>query len=122
MEISEKLRVMSAIEKFPVGGTLSENNLEKMDYLTAKAAVIAYLSRVEEGLSEEGVRNLFADALESPLPQVPLAENKLRLSAGFIEDFGKLQAVRQNNKSYDEMMALLQNLSENYGYTNGISR
>ena len=123
METSTKLMIMNGVERFPIGGSLSDYEMNKMDYLTSKAAIVAYIMEREYGMSEAGIRDLFANALESELPSLPLAETRLQLSNGFIDDFSKMELLKNSNaKSFEEMMKMLKKVMEEYGYSNGMSR
>lgn len=128
MDKRTQFSLMSGVEKFPIGGTFKESDLEKMDFLTAKAAIIAYLAGSDGVLSEDSTRNMLEDALSSSLPELPLAEGKLRLSPGFIQDYNKVQLIKEmkvkNDETitYDDMMKLIASVAKEYGYTNGMSR
>lgn len=42
MEYRTKHRLIEGINNFPIGGNEEENNLDRLVYLTSKAAVISY--------------------------------------------------------------------------------
>ena len=115
MEYRTKHRLIEGINNFPVGGTYQDYNLNKLVYLTSKAAVISHLADFEEGLTEKQAREIFEIALESNLPESYVAEGTLKLSSGFINDYNKIQTMKEHKSSYDTMMRILRIAVKNYG-------
>jgi len=103
-----KSEVNLIIRNFPIGGFPKD----KGDLLS-KAEVIAYLARVQEQFSmienyddrELIVRDFFSDKLglskEEKLPNIGEAIERLKISNGFLQDYNKVQYIKENNSSFD---------------------
>lgn len=103
------LEMIEIINKFPIGGI--PTNREE---LLSKIAVISYLARYEEQFSpieniderELIVKRLLGELLMlkegETIPSLSEAEKTLKLSNGFLKDFGKVQYIKENNPNFDK--------------------
>lgn len=117
------LQLLSMINNFPIGGE-PKNRTE----LLSKAVVISFLSRFQEQFStienvEEKVKNFLSDVLVLEdgelLPSMSQAESTLELSSGFLQDYNKIQYIKENNPDFDKTYDIIAN---NLGLNNELSR
>ena len=107
-------QVVGALKDFPVGS--APNNRQE---LLSKAEIASFLSRFQEELASFGsvdeieiiVRDYFSKALEltegEALPNLTQAERILGLSNGFIQDYNKIQYIKENNPNYNRLFAIV---------------
>ena len=103
-----KIQVLNAVRNFPIG-SIPASRLE----LLGKAGVVSFLSRFQEQFSsidnvdeiEDMVEAYLSSVLElqegEQLPNLTQAERILGLSNGFVQDFGKVQYIKENNPNYN---------------------
>lgn len=120
------LQLLSMINNFPIGGE-PKNRAE----LLSKAEVISFLSRFQEQFStienveerELMVKNFLSDVLVLEdgelLPSMSQAESTLELSSGFLQDYNKIQYIKENNPDFDKTYDIIAN---NLGLNNELSR
>lgn len=117
------LQLLSMINNFPIGGE-PKNRAE----LLSKAVVISFLSRFQEQFStienvEERVKDFLSDVLVLEdgelLPSISQAESTLELSSGFLEDYNKIQYIKENNPDFDKTYDIIAN---NLELNNELSR
>ena len=98
------LRMIEMINSFPIGGQAKNRN-----ELLSKAEVVAFLSRFQEQFEtienvderETIVRKFLSDLISlaegETLPNITMAERTLHLSPGFLQDWQKVQFIKENN-------------------------
>ena len=104
----DELQVLNAIRNFPIG-SIPQNRIE----LLSKAEIIAFLSRTQEQFyaieNQDEIEKMVSDFLSQALalgqnetlPSLGEATINLKLSNGFVQDFGKIQYLRENNPEFD---------------------
>ena len=114
----DDLRVVSMVQNFPIG-----EPARTREELLSKAAIISYLSATQDQFLsvqsqnvENTVRNYFEDILgvdsNEVMPSVGMAERTLHLSNGFIQDYGKVQMIKERYPEFDAMFdAIASNVS-----------
>lgn len=102
------IEMLSMINNFPIG-SVPKDRAE----LLCKAEIISFLSRYQEQFStienvdeRELIVRIFLGevlALEEGevLPTLAEAESTLKLSSGFVQDFDKVEYVRETNPSFN---------------------
>jgi hypothetical protein len=109
----DDLRILSMVQNFPIG-----DPARNREELLSKAAIISYLAATQDQFMsapsqdiESTVRNYFEDFLgvdkSELMPSVSIAERNLHLSSGFVQDYGKVQLIKENNPGFDAMFDAL---------------
>ena len=118
--------LLSMINNFPIG-EIPKNRME----LLSKAEIVSFLSRFQEQFSiienaderELMVRTFLSAALAlkdgEALPSVVEAESTLALSSGFLQDYSKVQYIKENNPNFDKTYDMI---ADNLGLTNELPR
>lgn len=107
--------LLTMIKKFPIGGQPKDKN-----ELLSKVEIISFLARFQEQFSsikdinerEFMVKKFFEEALalkEDEIPALHQAERILKLSPGFIQDYGKVQYIKENNQEFAKIYDLIAN-------------
>lgn len=101
------LKVMEMVKEFPIGDS-AKNRAE----LLSKAEIVAFLARFQEQFEiienvddrEATVRQYLSDLIslqhEEVIPDLMTAERTLHLASGFIQDFGKVQMIKEAHPSF----------------------
>lgn len=104
-----ELKIISMINDFPIGEQ-AKTRIE----LLCKAEMVSYLSRFQEQFStienledrESSVKQFLGDVigLENGeiIPDLLTAERLLKLTPGFLEDYGKVQLINENNPLFNK--------------------
>ena len=104
------LEIITNIQNFPIGG-FPEDKME----LLSKAEIISFLARFQDQFSsienvderELTVRNFLSDLLVlnegEVMPSLGVASKNLNLSSGFIQDYDKIQYIKETNPNFDKM-------------------
>ena len=112
----DNIELISMIRNFPIGDIAIDRSA-----LLSKATIISYLSRFQdefleiEAIEERElmVRSLLKDILvlkeNEVLPSLTQAESNLKLSSGFMQDFGKIQYIKENNPSFNKTYNIIAN-------------
>ena len=102
------IKMLSMINNFPIG-SIPKDRTE----LLSKAEIVSYLSRFQEQFltienvdeRELMVRNFLGEVLAldegEVLPTLVQAESTLKLSPGFVQDYGKVEYVRETNPNFN---------------------
>ena len=113
------LQLLSMVINFPIG-EIPKSRTE----LLSKAEIVSFLSRFQEQFStidnlderELMVRNLLGETLElsdgEVLPSIAQAESTLKLSPGFLQDYSKVQYIKENNPDFEKTYDML---ASNFG-------
>lgn len=116
------LEILSMLNNFPIG-SIPKDRAE----LLSKAEIVSFLSRFQDQFStieniderEMMVRAFLGESLAleegEVLPSLAQAESTLKLSSGFMQDFGKIQYIKENNPDFDRTYDLI---ASNLGLTN----
>lgn len=116
------IQMISMINNFPIG-SIPKDRAE----LLSKAEIVSYLSRFQDQFStienvderELMVRTFLGEVLAleegENLPNLVQAESTLKLSPGFIQDFGKVEYVRETNPEFN---AIYDAIATNLGLVN----
>lgn len=116
------IQMLSMINNFPIG-SIPKDRAE----LLSKAEIVSYLSRFQDQFStienvderELMVRTFLGEVLAldegENLPNLVQAESTLKLSPGFIQDFGKVEYVRETNPEFN---AIYDAIATNLGLVN----
>lgn len=116
------IQMLSMINNFPIG-SIPKDRTE----LLSKAEIVSYLSRFQDQFStienvderELMVRTFLGEVLAldegENLPNLVQAESTLKLSPGFIQDFGKVEYVRETNPEFN---AIYDAIATNLGLVN----
>lgn len=103
------LGLISMINNFPIG-----DNATSREELLSKAEIVSFLSRFQEQFSaienteerENVVRQYLGEILDlsenETIPNLKLAEEILKLSPGFVQDFGKIQLISETNPAFEQ--------------------
>lgn len=120
------IKMLSMINNFPIG-SVPKDRAE----LLSKAEIVSYLSRFQEQFlmienvdeRELMVRNFLGEALAldegEVLPTLVQAESTLKLSPGFVQDYGKVEYVRETNPNFN---ATYDAIATNLGLVNELPR
>lgn len=120
------IKMLSIINNFPIG-SVPKDRAE----LLSKAEIVSYLSRFQEQFltienvdeRELMVRNFLGEALAldegEVLPTLVQAESTLKLSPGFVQDYGKVEYVRETNPNFN---ATYDAIATNLGLVNELPR
>lgn len=104
-----ELRIVHMINRFPIGD-IPANRAEML----SKAEIVSYLARFQKQFSsienaderEQVVRTFLSEVLAltggEQMPSLAQAESTLKLSSGFIQDYGKVQYIKENNPDFDK--------------------
>lgn len=104
-----ELRIVHMINRFPIGD-IPANRAEML----SKAEIVSYLARFQKQFSsienvderEQVVRTFLSEVLAltagEQMPSLAQAESTLKLSSGFIQDYGKVQYIKENNLDFDK--------------------
>lgn len=116
------IQMLSMINNFPIG-SIPKDRAE----LLSKVEIVSYLSRFQDQFStienvderELMVRTFLGEVLAleegENLPNLVQAEGTLKLSPGFIQDFGKVEYVRETNPEFN---AIYDAIATNLGLVN----
>ncbi len=110
------LQIINMINNFPIGD-VPKSRLE----LLSKAEVISYLSRYQEqfGTIENGddlenaVRSYLSECIEltegDQMPSIYESQANLRLSPGFLDDYSKIQYIKETNPNFSAIYDVISN-------------
>lgn len=110
------LQMVSMINNFPIGSTPTSRT-----ELLSKAEIISFLSRFQEQFStvenvderEMMVRTFLGEVLaldeKEVIPSLAQAESILKLSSGFVQDYGKVQYIKEQNPDFDRTYDMIAN-------------
>ena len=108
--------IVEMINNFPIG-SFPQTREESL----SKAEIVAFLSRFQDQFMviddiderELMVRNFLGNVMElqdsETLPSLEQAERILRLSSGFIKDYGKVQYIKETNPNFDKTFDVVAN-------------
>lgn len=112
MDTSIKIQIISAVDKFPIG----EKSTNREELIAKASIILGLASKMREDLINnpallEGVKKTLIEALnltngETLMNEIE-ASRILGLSNGFIQDYGKVQFIRENNNTFDNVYDLL---------------
>lgn len=120
------IEMLSMVSNFPIG-SIPKDRAE----LLSKAEIISFLSRFQDQFStieniderELMVRTFLGESLVleegEVLPSLAQAESVLKLTPGFVQDFSKVQYVKEKNPDFDKTYDMIAN---NLGLTNELPR
>lgn len=110
------LQMVSMINNFPIGSTPTSRT-----ELLSKAEIISFLSRFQEQFStvenvderEMMVRTFLGEVLaldeKEVIPSLAQAESILKLSSGFVQDYSKVQYIKEQNPDFDRTYDMIAN-------------
>lgn len=110
------LQMLSMINNFPIGSAPTSRT-----ELLSKAEIISFLSRFQEQFStvenvderEMMVRTFLGEVLaldeNEVIPSLAQAESILKLSSGFVQDYGKVQYIKEQNPDFDRTYDMIAN-------------
>lgn len=110
------LKIISMVNNFPIGEK-SKTRLE----LLSKIEIVSYLSRFQDQFSsienvddrEFSVKSFLGDLIGlepgEVVPDLSIAENNLKISPGFLQDYGKVQLVKDSEPSFDQTFDIISN-------------
>ena len=110
------LQIINMINNFPIGD-IPKSRLE----LLSKAEVISYLSRYQEqfGAIENGddlenaVRLYVSECIGltegEQLPSIYESQANLQLSPGFLDDYSKIQYIKETNPNFSAIYDVISN-------------
>lgn len=110
------LKIISMVNNFPIGEK-SKTRLE----LLSKIEIVSYLSRFQDQFSsienvddrELSVKSFLGDLIGlgpgEVVPDLSIAENNLKISPGFLQDYGKVQLVKDSEPSFDQTFDIISN-------------
>lgn len=110
------LQMASMINNFPIGSTPTSRT-----ELLSKAEIISFLSRFQEQFStvenvderEMMVRTFLGEVLaldeKEVIPSLAQAESILKLSSGFVQDYSKVQYIKEQNPDFDRTYDMIAN-------------
>lgn len=110
----EELKIINDLRGFPIG----DFPRDKVELLS-KASIVSYLARYQEQFNvldiddrENVVREFYCGVFGDEIPKLDVALNKLKVSKEFVNDYGKIQYLKENNpkfnKTYDYLVNCLQ--------------
>ena len=109
MDLSDKIRIVKGLEDFPIG-IVTHENLNAKEILMGKASIVLYLSDVF-GLGVEkhdALEEALLNALDiNAIPNIASVERAFKLSNGFLQDYNKIELIKEKNKSFDNMYRVL---------------
>ena len=120
------IQMLSMVNNFPIG-SIPKDRAE----LLSKAEIVSYLSRFQDQFStienvderELMVRTFLGEVLAleegENLPTLAQAESILKLSPGFVQDFGKVEYIRETNPDFN---ATYDAIATNLGLVNEAPR
>lgn len=109
-----ELKTVRMIRDFPIGGQASTR-----EGLLCKAEIISYLSKFQSQFSaieniddrELLVKQYLGDMLcledGEVIPDLLTAERLLKMSPGFLQDFGKIQFIQEKKPSFNETFNII---------------
>ncbi|MBQ7239964.1 MAG: hypothetical protein IJS56_00840 [Bacilli bacterium] len=110
------LQIINMINNFPIGD-IPKSRLE----LLSKAEVISYLSRYQEqfGAIENGddlenaVRLYLSECIGltegEQMPSIYESQANLQLSPGFLDDYSKIQYIKETNPNFSAIYDVISN-------------
>lgn len=108
------IEMLSMVNNFPIG-SIPKDRAELLN----KAEIISFLSRFQDQFStieivderELMVRTFLGESLEEgeTLPSLAQAESTLKLVPGFVQDFGKVQYVKETHPDFDKTYDMIAN-------------
>lgn len=110
------LEIVSMVNKFPIGSVPKGR-----EELLSKAAIISFLARCQEQFSaienideiELMVRNFLGELLTlsegETLPSLERAVNTLKIVPGFVQDYDKVQYIKENNPNFNRTYDMIAN-------------
>lgn len=113
------LKIISMVNNFPIGEK-SKTRLE----LLSKIEIVSYLSRFQDQFSsienvddrELSVKSFLGDLIGlepgEVVPDLSIAENNLKISPGFLQDYGKVQLVKNSEPSFDQTFDIISSTME----------
>ena len=116
-DISTDIAIIDSINNFPVG-KIPTNREE----LLCKASLVSYLSRFQDQFfdldsideREETVRDILEANLhldkDETIPSLDEAKDILHISLDSIDDFAKIQQIKEQNENFNETFNLIANV------------
>ena len=118
-----ELRIISMLKEFPVGETAKSRK-----ELLSKAEIVSYLSRFQEQFSsideeereisvKQFLENVIVLRNNEIIPDIITAQKILNLNPDFLNDYGKIQYIKENNPNFDktyDLIASTMELTETY--------
>ena len=113
------LKIISMVNNFPIGEK-SKTRLE----LLSKIEIVSYLSRFQDQFSsienvddrEFSVKRFLGDLIGlepgEVVPDLLIAEKNLKISPGFLQDYGKVQLVKDSEPSFDQTFDIISSTME----------
>ncbi len=113
------LKIISMVNNFPIGEK-SKTRLE----LLSKIEIVSYLSRFQDQFSsienvddrEFSVKCFLGDLIGlepgEVVPDLLIAEKNLKISPGFLQDYGKVQLVKDSEPSFDQTFDIISSTME----------
>lgn len=115
MNESDKNKIINGLADFPIG-ILTHENLNAKEILMGKASIVLFLSDVF-GLGSDKhdmVENILLNALDvRTIPNINQVEKAFKLSNGFLQDYNKVQLIKEKNKNFDKMYLILNEVLNN---------
>ena len=120
------IEILSMVNNFPIG-SIPKDRAE----LLSKAEIISFLSRFQDQFStieniderELMVRTFLGESLAleegETLPSLAQAESTLKIVPGFVQDYGKVQYIKETHPDFDKTYDMIAN---NLGLINGSPR
>ena len=110
-----KIEIIDELKAFPIGG----NPETSLDVLS-KAEVVSYLARFQDEFNfienpddrEKVVRQFYSKLLENDLPNIVEAARNLKVSLDFLNDYNKIQMVKETNGNYNKAYQTLTEMLE----------
>lgn len=105
----EMMQIIDGIRKFPIGEIAADR-----ETLLSKAEIVAYLAPFQEQFTisssievEESVKEFLGRVISlkegEKIPTVAEAERFLRLSPGFLQDFGRVQYIKERHPEFSQV-------------------
>ena len=110
------MQIINMINNFPIGD-IPKSRLE----LLSKAEVISYLSRYQDQFGEitngddleNAVRTYLSEIIGltegEELPNIDESQTNLQLSPGFLEDYNKIQYIKETNPNFNAIYDVISN-------------
>ena len=112
--MENNIQIVESINLFPIGDIAKTR-----EELLSKTEIVSFLSRFQdqfqsieniderEALVKEFLGGVIGLQEGEVIPSLPVAERTLQLSNGFVQDYSKVQLIKENNKKFDETYDLI---------------
>ena len=112
--MENNIQIVENINLFPIGDIAKTR-----EELLSKTEIVSFLSRFQdqfqsieniderEALVREFLGGVIGLQEGEVIPSLPVAERTLQLSNGFVQDYSKVQLIKENNKKFDETYVLI---------------